>query len=231
MAQQEEKIIEKIQNLLSLAEDGNDEESQTALLMAQKLMLKYKIQHLDLEQDQGKMTIVNKSLSIYKRVLWWEKALAHVIAENFRVMLYLQSTKLPHNTTVMRKIVFMGLEEDVAIALEAYRLAETSMRFYAKKAVAGSNDKPSDARKAYYKGFIDGLKDKFKAQREALARQSQAYALMIKVPKEVSDAFYQKVSHTKGSFSLPNIGEEDLLYSQGYNRARDLEFGQKYLKD
>ena len=33
-----DKILDKIRNLLELAEDGNqDEESQTALLMAQKL--------------------------------------------------------------------------------------------------------------------------------------------------------------------------------------------------
>ncbi|CQR25169.1 hypothetical protein BN1356_01512 [Streptococcus varani] len=39
-----EKIIKKIQNLLELAYDApNDEEGQTALLMAQKLMVKHNL--------------------------------------------------------------------------------------------------------------------------------------------------------------------------------------------
>ena len=38
-----QKILDKIRNLLTLAEDASDTEGQTALLMAQKLMLKYKI--------------------------------------------------------------------------------------------------------------------------------------------------------------------------------------------
>lgn len=40
----ENKIVQKIQNLLELAYDApNDEEGQTALLMAQKLMFKHKL--------------------------------------------------------------------------------------------------------------------------------------------------------------------------------------------
>ena len=47
-----DKIILKIKNLLSLAEDGgDDEESQTALIMAQKLMLKYKVSNNELSQS------------------------------------------------------------------------------------------------------------------------------------------------------------------------------------
>lgn len=46
----ETKIIEKIQNLLELAYDApNDEEGQTALLMAQKLMVKHNLSLSDLE--------------------------------------------------------------------------------------------------------------------------------------------------------------------------------------
>lgn len=43
------KIIEKIQNLLELSYDApNDEEGQTALLMAQRLMVKHNLSMSDL---------------------------------------------------------------------------------------------------------------------------------------------------------------------------------------
>ena len=53
-----DKILDKIRNLLELAEDGNqDEESQTALLMAQKLMLKHKISQHELDAVDRKSVV------------------------------------------------------------------------------------------------------------------------------------------------------------------------------
>ena len=125
-----DKIIEKIRNLLELAEDGaHDEESQTALLMAQKLMLKYKISQNQLS-DVKPNEIMLKSLSFYKRVYWWEKLLVRVIADNFRVMFYLQSNRLPHQSGIQRKVVLMGYEEDVELAYEMFHLAANAMKYF-----------------------------------------------------------------------------------------------------
>ena len=77
-----DKILDKIRNLLELAEDGNqDEESQTALLMAQKLMLKHKISQQELDAATSLDAIVTRSLSVYKTLFWWEKILARTIAD------------------------------------------------------------------------------------------------------------------------------------------------------
>ena len=47
------KIISKVQNLLELAYDApNDEEGQTALLMAQKLMVKHNLSMSDIKASQ-----------------------------------------------------------------------------------------------------------------------------------------------------------------------------------
>lgn len=47
------KIISKVQNLLELAYDApNDEEGQTALLMAQKLMVKHNLSISDIKTSQ-----------------------------------------------------------------------------------------------------------------------------------------------------------------------------------
>ncbi|MCW1031095.1 DUF2786 domain-containing protein, partial [Streptococcus anginosus] len=49
------KVIFKIQNLLELAYDApNDEEGQTALLMAQKLMVKHNLSMNDITTTQTK---------------------------------------------------------------------------------------------------------------------------------------------------------------------------------
>ncbi len=52
------KVIFKIQNLLELAYDApNDEEGQTALLMAQKLMVKHNLSMNDITTTQTKNKI------------------------------------------------------------------------------------------------------------------------------------------------------------------------------
>ena len=52
------KIIDKIQNLLELSYDApNDEEGQTALLMAQKLMVKHNLSMRDLAAAKPKNNI------------------------------------------------------------------------------------------------------------------------------------------------------------------------------
>lgn len=230
-----EKIIEKIQNLLSLAEDGgNDEESQTALLLAQKLMLKHKISQHEIEAGD-ESEIITRSLSIYKKLFWWEKLLASVIANNFRVMLYVQTNKLPHQATRLRKQVFMGLEEDVTLALQMYDFAERALKHHAKlhmESMSGIDlGSKAEIRKAYYRGFIDGLKHRFEVQKEEMSQESSQYELLIKIPSEVEEAFYQTVSNRKIRLELPNINETNGAYQAGYSKGQTLSLTQSYLEN
>lgn len=232
--QDTDKIIEKIQNLLSLAEDGgDDEESQTALLMAQKLMLKHKIQQDEIKPNSGQ-EIVTKSLSIYKRLFWWEKMLATVVASNFRVMMYVQSNKFPHQSSRLSKLVFMGLTEDVDFALDVYHLAETAMKHHAKNHLQTFNDKTlfsaAETRKAYYRGFIDGLDAKYEAQKDALIKESSQYELVIQVPDSVTKAFYDKVSPKKIRLDLPDVDYFNDAYDSGYHKGKQMNFSSHYLE-
>lgn len=220
-----DKILQKIRNLLELAEDGqNDEESQTALLMAQKLMLKHKISQKEVNATES-AEIVLKSLSVYKRIYWWEKSLATVIAQNFRVMHYVQSNRLPFQSSTVRKIVLMGFPEDVELAFEIFHLAAESMKHHASihlKDNQDSNLAIVDLRKAYYLGFIDGLKEKFNAQREAMISENDAYALVIQVPNEVQEAFDDQVRGRKISYKVPQYSREDAAYSEGFKRGKSI---------
>lgn len=233
-----DKILEKIRNLLSLAEDGgNDEESQTALLMAQKLMLKHKISQNELNVG-GEQKIVIRSLSVYKRIYWWEKVLVKIIADNFRVMFYMQSTRLPHQTTVQRKIVLMGYPEDVDFAFEMFHLAAEAMKHYAslhiKEFIETSNAKSKLSqgalRKSYYQGFMDGLKHKFELQRDQMINENEKYALMIKTPQDVVDKFNEEIqSHL--AFKHPELSKENEAYTKGYDQGSTISLSNKYLEN
>lgn len=228
-----EKILEKIKNLLSLAEDGgNDEESQTALLMAQKLMLKYKISQNDLNEG-GKQEIIIKSLSVYKRIYWWEKVLVKIIAENFRVMFYIQSNKLPYQKSVQRKLVLMGYPEDVELAYEVFHLAAESMKHYAgihlKTEENETKLSQGQIRKSYYQGFMDGLKEKFTLQREEMIDENEKYALVIQTPQDVVDKFNEEIEGSL-SFKQPNLIKNTQAYHDGFDKGSKISLNNKYIQ-
>lgn len=229
-----DKILEKIKNLLSLAEDGgNDEESQTALLMAQKLMLKHKISQDELNEG-GRQEIIIKSLSVYKRLYWWEKVLIKIIAENFRVMFYVQSNRLPHQKSVQRKLVLMGYPEDVELAYEVFYLAADSMKHYAgvhiKENIEESKEGQGQRRKSYYQGFMDGLHHKFAQQREEMADSNEKYALIIQVPQDVVDKFNQEINGSL-AFKHPNLNRENNAYYDGYDKGSSISLTNKFIEN
>lgn len=226
------KILQKIKNLLSLAEDGNnDEESQTALLMAQKLMLKYKISQDQLDETHDKKIII-KSLSIYKRIYWWEKVLVQIIADNFRVLFYIQSNRLPHQKSVKRKLVLMGYPEDVELAYEVFHLAAEAMKFYGSKYIENttdSNESAASLRKSYYQGFLDGLETKYKKQREEMIAENEKYAMIIQTPGDVQSKFNEEINgHLAFKLDEANVSSES--YLSGYDRGQSISLGTKYLK-
>ena len=107
----ENKRQQKIQKLLALANDANDEESMTALAKAQELMLEHNITEEDLfdyKQQQTKKEVVDRV--IYQgRPQKWLYRLAGIIADNFRVKTY-------RHRGEVNQIHFLGLSNDVQIA-------------------------------------------------------------------------------------------------------------------
>lgn len=81
----ESKIIEKVQNLLELAYDApNDEEGQTALLMAQKLMVKHNLSISDVKTYQKNDNIGETVGHWESRMAWWKEKLVIFIITKYK---------------------------------------------------------------------------------------------------------------------------------------------------
>ncbi len=77
-----ESIIKKIRGLLAIANDNkSDEESQSAFLLAQKLMIKHDISSGEITERCAEQEIVKGQATAYKRLFWWERSLARIIAD------------------------------------------------------------------------------------------------------------------------------------------------------
>src|SRR3712207_3499941 len=113
----ENKIIGKVQNLLELAYDApNDEERQTALLMAQKLMVKHKLSMSDIKAIQRNDNIGETVGHWEYRMVWWKEKLAAILGENFRCKT-IRRRLVKKGITQM---IFFGYDTDAELCTKVY---------------------------------------------------------------------------------------------------------------
>lgn len=238
MNDRNENIIKKIKGLLALANDHkNDEESQTAFIMAQKLMIKYDISSSEVEEQQEGNSILEGKVTVYKTLYWWERKLAQIIAKNFRVTFFYNNKILKGESKTKRAITFLGFESDVALAKEMYILAYDVLTFYANDFVKNhyvdsgnyrSRGYTTDLKNSYMRGFLDGINEKFEVQ---VKEMKQEYGLMVLVPAEVQQKHDEMFKGKKGlSFKIPRI-EEVAAYHQGHEDGVSVDYTKSTLDE
>ena len=216
------KIIKKIKGLLAISRDQkNDEESQSAFVLAQKLMIQYNIDKSEIEElsvDSKNDVIGEESVTIYKRLYWWERQLALIISKNFRVKNFLNNKYSGRQKK--RKIVFYGFGRDLELAKEMYILAYEVILFHSKQFIDNyylENPKINRSRymtnslkASYINGFLEGLEQRFE--------------VLVLVPEEVEKSYKNySESFGKSTFSIPNSNIHE-AYWDGYVTGKDIDF-------
>lgn len=238
MANRNDSIVEKIKGLLALANDHkNDEECQSAFVMAQKLMIKYDISASDVEDVKDVKNISKGQATAYKTLYWWERQLADIITKNFRVTWYYNNKVLYGESRKKRAIIFMGFESDVALAKEMYVLAYDVLThyvrnfvdcYYEEKVINRERAFTTELKNSYTRGFLNGLDEKFKEQ---VSQMQQEYGLVALVPKEVDEAYDVMFKGKKGlSYRLPLI-EEVGAYQEGYRDGNTVDYTKSTLDE
>ncbi|MHB9953673.1 DUF7168 domain-containing protein [Ligilactobacillus murinus] len=206
-----DKIIRKIQDLMKLAQDNpDDEEGQTALLLAQKLLLKHNLSLEDIRsstsQDDPEISEMGtKSLT---RMPWWQVELHIVLAKNFRCK---SIRRRRHQKTTL---IFFGYEADVKMALRVY---EATLMYLEYRLERIRKERLGVAYKnSYLRGFIWGIDERFEKQKEEL----QKFELMLQVPVEVEQAFEERISGTF-TYSVPTVELDEEAYRAGYEHAKN----------
>ena len=210
-----EKMIEKISNLLDLANNNpNENEALAAALKAQELMAKYHIELADLTHDSGTKIIEELCYAEGSGPSKWQGGLANIIADNFCCKTY--KTERRNNVGVRRPyVVFYGYEHDAKIAKEVFTFLYNAGLKFARKEY-------NEARKAgkytkyvtntYLMGFCEGIK-------EMLGKQCTA--LMVVTPKEVEDSFAEMSKHFRRKSCSVRISADGDLYARGVRDGKD----------
>lgn len=206
----DEKILNKIHNLLDLANNNpNENEAIAAALKAQELMAKYEVE-LDQLDDKAETREITESVyanTSKHEMKTWKYGLANIIAKNFRCKVYYKG----------KDVVFYGYREDAKIALQVFSYLYEVGNKLAVKCYNESKKQGKSTRgimNTYLVGFRDGVKS---------VLEKQCTALMIVVPEEVKTSFdamtadFKKVSHT-----VSTLGKSNEIYSKGKTDGRDM---------
>ncbi|WP_438903681.1 DUF2786 domain-containing protein [Enterococcus sp. AZ152] len=179
-----DKRFMKIQKLLALANDANDEESMSALAKAQELMLSYGISEEEVfEYKQASFEEKVVDFVVYQgKPQKWLYRLAGIIAWNFRVKFYYVA-----GTPV--ELHFLGTKTDVEIADITFHYAKGSIAYCARKFMQRPEIKRKRKQKwqlkqDYIQGYLVGLQEQFWEQ-----VTTNGYELALQVPRHVEKEF------------------------------------------
>ena len=208
-----EDIIFKIKKLLVLSKSCNENEAQSAMMMAQRLLIKYKLTIKEIEKYKDTCVNVDENRTCIKfRGANWKSNLSRVIADNFGCYLFYRSGR-------SHEICFYGKEEDIVIC--------NIILEYAIKSINSNGDKlikklKNDRRRKYFKGikndyalgFIYGLDERFKEQ----LKSNKEWALVLVKDQIVVNkyeefsndfkAIHTNIDYDKNLFAF-KLGKED----------------------
>lgn len=218
-----------VKDLLALAEDDEKhvEESHNAFLKAQRLMVKYGIDPSEVTDQEATREILEQSGTDYKRLFWWERQLARIVARNFRCKNYLQWKKIEGKKQKQRRVMFMGQEGDVELASEMYKLVVDAALFYTKRYMNQFDLKGTAIKNDYLQGFVDGLEQKFAEQIE-----QQEWGLVLVIPKEVEEKYAVKVTGKPIPLTLPDLSlDAHEHYNTGYKDGNSIDYKKETISD
>ena len=182
-----QKIINKVKGLLDIAKDSNqDEETQTAFLLAQKLMVKYGIKKSSIQDQQR--PVEYGVLERCQKLSLLKQRLANVIADNFKVLFVRTGSFYPNKHFQYN---FYSYSNDVELAKNIYFLTVKIIQYRTKKYLktcASINRKlTAFLKRNYIHGFIPGLAIR-------LNDQTKKYDLMVKPDGYNTDLSQRSVS-------------------------------------
>ena len=171
-------IINKIKKLLTLADPsrgGMSGEVETAMAMANNLMLKHNIAMSEVSKSEPEIKIVDQGAKIQHNPWKWETLLGFVFEYLCDVKMYCRKNHT--NTTVC----FIGTPSDTAIAIEMYYIFRKQINANRKSQFSTTADQ-----NAYARGYVSAIIMKAKELKAARTNQENKSQALVFVGKKQS---------------------------------------------
>lgn len=213
-------IKDKIEKLLKqTVENGATEaEATSALLLARKLMLKYKIDERDLSSSSSDVYQLELDFDFSLNESW-ARQLLNVFVDNCGIFTYNKT-----EGKILRYVLF-GLKVDVECVEVLFRCAYETV--YKNSIIAYEEyvelfgeckDDRKSLKESYIQGFISGLEYKYHEQNKS----DKNFELMIIPDKKIQKAYedfikdFQKINITN---DIKNIKETEMI-QRGFNDGK-----------
>ena len=216
-----QKIINKVKGLLDIAKDSNqDEETQTAFLLAQKLMVKYGIKKSSIQDQQR--PVEYGVLERCQKLSLLKQRLANVIADNFKVLFVRTGSFYPNKHFQYN---FYGYSNDVELAKNIYFLAVKIIQYrtkkylnnyYLKTGVARNRKLTAFLKRNYIYGFITGLETR-------LNDQTKKYDLMVKPDKEL----FKRLGPARPKSTKVSYNYKSKSFKKGFTDGYNTDLSQR----
>lgn len=217
-----EEIILKIQKLLATSKSPNENEAHSAMMLAQKLLIKYKLCQREVENFEIEdYKIIDSSSGVKFRGSSWKVNLARVIANNFGCYFFLR-------TKISNQVCFFGKEEDVTIC--------NIILDYAVKCINADGDKlvkklKEDKRRKYFDsikddyalGFIKGLDERFKEQ----IKNNEEWGLILSKDKNVTDKYNEFIADSETVKVHKTFNRHEGAYKAGKKDGKNFDITNK----
>lgn len=216
-----EKIINKIQKLFARRQSSFAAEAETALLMAQKLMLEHGLKIEDIEQAPREELKVIEESAYHSQTPLWHGRIAVILSNNFRCKCIW--TWQYRNGKKIKIMTFIGFPEDAAITKEAYMYAIALVN-YNVRCIKKRYPRVTRAYiNTYIDGFISGLNAKFKEQ---VDREKWGLILVTPVPvKEKFESLNPVITKPKGK--KPEKSKNENAFNKGYQDGKTFDHNRK----
>ena len=199
------KLMEKVQKLLALANGNNnsEDEAKAATLKAQRLIAEYNLDMSQLNPEEIAYKLVR---AVHPNNNGYRASLASILAPNFRCKCVF----------VGGVVHFFGREGEVDACTEIFNNLYVTMRRNGQRQEREARKEGRSTHgvaNCYWTGFMKGLKDEL---------DSQSRALMIIVPEDVKDKFAERFP-TLGKFhgGQRHTGYDSSAYNSGYSDGRN----------
>lgn len=216
-----ENVKDKIEKLLQhTVENGATEsEAQNALLLARKLMLKYKIDKKDIYKSSNDIYQLELQFNFDVQNIW-PRQLLSIFIKNCGIFSYVKL-----NNDKMKYILF-GFKVDVECVEVLFNCAYELILKQANKnyndfvELFGSEYAINNSIKdCYIQGFLSGLEYKYEEQNKS----NKNFALMIIPDKKVKDEF-EKFTSNFNKVNITNdikIKNESEMILKGFNDGKN----------
>ena len=213
-----ENVKDKIEKLLQhTVENGATEsEAQNALLLARKLMLKYKIDKKDIYKSSNDIYQLELQFNFDVQNIW-PRQLLSIFIKNCGIFNYVKL-----NNDKMKYILF-GFKIDVecveVLFNSAYELILKQAEYNYREYVSlFGYDNSTSIKDCYIQGFLSGLEYKYEEQNKS----NKQFDLMIIPDKKIKEEF-DKFTSNFNKINITNdikIKNESEMITRGFNDGR-----------